>query len=102
MEKSVQSWRRRAWSLNDFVRPRKHVRRNRQPDLFSRFQIDYELKLLRLLHLEIGWLGAFQNLVYVNCAAAPQIDCTDTVRHETSSLHRFANLIHYRNAIFYR
>ena len=35
--------------LNDFIRPRQHVRRNRQADLLGGFEIDDELKLLRLL-----------------------------------------------------
>jgi hypothetical protein len=45
MEKSVQSW-----ALFDHpIGPRQHVRRNRQADLFGRFQIDDQLKLFRLL-----------------------------------------------------
>ena len=39
-----------ASSLNDFVRPRQHVRRNRQADLFRGFEVDDELELRRLLH----------------------------------------------------
>jgi hypothetical protein len=43
--------------LNDFIRSRQHVGRNRQTDLFGGFEIDHELKLRRLLHGEVGWLG---------------------------------------------
>ena len=31
--------------LNDFIRPRQHIRRNRQADLLGRFQIDDESNL---------------------------------------------------------
>ena len=45
------------FSLNHLIRPRQHVRRNRQADLLGRLQIDDELKLRRLLHWRVGWLG---------------------------------------------
>ena len=35
--------------LNDSIRPRQHVRRNRESDLLRRFQIDDELELDGLL-----------------------------------------------------
>ena len=34
---------------NDPVRPRQHIRRNRQADLLGSFQIDHQLELRRLL-----------------------------------------------------
>src|SRR5499426_258850 len=54
-----------ARSLDHPIRSRQHVRRNRQADLFGRFEINDQLELLRLLHREIGGLGAFQNLVNI-------------------------------------
>jgi hypothetical protein len=45
--------------LNHPVRPRQHIRRNRHADLLGGFQIDDELELCRLLHGQIGGLGAF-------------------------------------------
>ena len=36
-------------SLNDTVRPRQHVGRNRQADLLRGFEIDYKFKLYWLL-----------------------------------------------------
>jgi hypothetical protein len=45
------------------IRPRQHIRRNRQPDLLGSLEIDHELELLRLLHREIGRLASFQDLV---------------------------------------
>src|SRR4030095_3212068 len=41
-------------SPNHLVRPRQYVGRNRQADLFGGFEIDDELKFLRLLHRQIG------------------------------------------------
>ena len=40
--------------------------RNRKAEYLGGFKIDNERKLLRLLHRQIGWLGAFQNLVHVD------------------------------------
>ena len=50
------------------VRPRQHFRRNRQADLLGGFEIDDEFELRRLLHRQIGGLGALQNLVDVMAA----------------------------------
>jgi hypothetical protein len=52
--------------LNDFIRPRQNIGRNRQADLVSRFEIDDELKLLRLLDRQVRGLGAFENFVDVS------------------------------------
>jgi len=51
----------RPISLDQPIRPSKHVWRNRQADLLSRFQINYQLKLHRLLHGEIARLYSFKN-----------------------------------------
>ena len=59
MENSVQSWHHTACLFDHLIRPRQHVRWNRQADLLGRFQIDDELELRRLLHREIGGLGTF-------------------------------------------
>ena len=56
--------------LDHLIRPRQHVRRNRQADLFRGLQIDDELELRRLLHRQIGGLGAFQNFVHVDSRRA--------------------------------
>ena len=52
--------------LNDFIRSRHHVGRNRQADLLCRFEINDEFKLRRLLHRQISRLGTFQDLVHVD------------------------------------
>ena len=45
--------------LDHFIRPRQHVRRNRQADLLGRFQIDDELELLGCSTGKISGLSAF-------------------------------------------
>src|SRR5437867_2033466 len=57
-------------SFDHSVRQRHHVRRNRQANLLGSLEIDYELKLRRLLHRQIGGFGAFENLIDV-CGGAP-------------------------------
>ena len=54
------------------VRPRQHVRRNREADLFRGFQIDDEFELRRLLYRKIGGLGAFQDFVDIGGGAPEQ------------------------------
>ena len=53
------------WLFDYLIRPREHIRWNRQADLLRRLQVDDELELYRLLHGEIGGLSAFQDLVHV-------------------------------------
>src|SRR5262245_25878278 len=52
-------------SLNDPISSRQHVRRNRQADLLSGFQINDELELLWLLHGEISGVRAFEDFIHV-------------------------------------
>src|SRR6266550_3779288 len=55
------------------VRSHQHIRRNRQADLFRRLQIDHKFELRRPLNRQVGWLGAFQNLVDVRSGAPEQV-----------------------------
>src|SRR5438132_9988225 len=71
-------------SLNDFVRPRQHIGRDRQADLLGRFQIDNELELLRLLDGEISRLGTFQDFIHVDSGPPVQVGIAHTVAHEPS------------------
>src|SRR5262249_42097675 len=49
----------RPFSFDHPVRPRQHIRWNRQADQLRCLQIDDELKLLRLLYGEIRGFGTF-------------------------------------------
>jgi hypothetical protein len=71
----------RPFLLDDFVRSSQNIRRNCQADLLGSFQINNELKFLRLLHGEIGGLGAFEDLVYISGGAAIQIGRVPPVGH---------------------
>ena len=52
-------------SSDDSVRPPQHLLRNRQADLLRRLEIDHQLELRRLLHRQVGRLGALQDFVHV-------------------------------------
>ena len=49
--------------LNHLLRPHHHHRRNRQAKRLGGFKINHQLELRRLLDRNVGWLGAFQDLV---------------------------------------
>ena len=48
------------------VRPRQHVRRNRQTDLLCGFEIDYKFEFFRLLDGKSAGFAPFQDFVHVN------------------------------------
>src|SRR6266404_867078 len=87
---------------NHLIRSRQHIRRDRQTDLFGRFQIDDELELLRLLHCKIGGLGAFQDLIHISGSAPEQIVNTRPVSHETPVFHKFWPGVCRRKPALYR
>jgi hypothetical protein len=59
-------------SFYDPIRPRQHVRWNRESDLLSGSEVDDEFELRRLFHGEIGWHSAFENLVHIRGGAPVQ------------------------------
>ena len=82
--------------MNDLIRPRQHIRRNRESDLFGGIQIDDELKFLRLLHREIGRLRAFQDFVYIHSGAPVQVAQVDAIGHKSAGFHMPWPFVHYR------
>ena len=54
------------------------------------FEIDDELELLRLLHREIGGLGAFQNLVDIRSGASVQVADVHAVKHKPAGFYKLA------------
>jgi hypothetical protein len=88
---SHKEWRQWSFSVSfdHLVRSYQHIRRDRQADLFSRFQIDDEFELLRLLHREIGGLGAFKNLVDIRGGAPEQIRSVNAIVHEATGFSIF-------------
>ena len=77
-------------SLNDLVRPRKHLLRNRHADLLRRLEINHELKLRRLLHRKIGRLRALQDFVHVDGDAPVAVSAVGPVVHERAGIYSFS------------
>ena len=67
--------------LDHPIRPRQHVGRNREADLFGCFQIDDELELCWLLHGKVLRLPSLQDLVHIDSATPPQVSSARAVRH---------------------
>ena len=81
------------FSFDHPVRPVQHRRRNRQADPLRRLEVDDELELHGLLNGQIGRLGAFQDLVYIDGSAPEQISKWWSIGHKTAHLHKFALII---------
>jgi hypothetical protein len=52
-------------------------------------EVDHQLKLCRLLHWEVTWLGALENLVHVGRGAPKQVADARSVGHEAAQLRKF-------------
>ncbi len=53
-------------SLDHLVRPRQHIRRNREADLLASFEIDHQFTTRPLLQQQMSWFNA------LNRRATPQ------------------------------
>ena len=86
----------------DSIRPRQHIRRNRQADLLGGLEIDHKLKLHRLFDWQIGWLGTFEDSVHVVRSASELIGVVGCIRHKATDFYVRTILIHRREAVFDR
>src|SRR5262249_57893995 len=86
----------RPFSLNQLGRPSKHLRRNRNADLLRRLEIDHQLELRRLLHRQIGGLGALQDFVYIPGYKPIAVHEVRPVRHESTSIYIFSSTVYRR------
>src|SRR3990167_3847722 len=94
--------RKSKMSFYDSVRPRQHIRRNRESDLFCRLEIYHQLELLRLLHRQVSRLGAFQDLVHI-CGSAPgQVGEICPVGYKATIVHKFSPVVYRRQPALYR
>jgi hypothetical protein len=75
--------------LNDPIRSRQDIGRDRQPDLFGSFEIYHQFELRWLLHGEVVGLRAFENSIHVGGCALIQIANTRAVAHKPSVVHDF-------------
>src|SRR5262245_57614563 len=74
-------------SLDDFIRPRQHLGRDREAQSLRRLEIDHEPDLDWLLDGEVGGFGPLEDLVDVAGAAPPEIREVRPVGHEAPGFH---------------
>jgi hypothetical protein len=87
-------------SLDHLIRPREKLRRKCQSDLFRCLQVDHKLKLRCLLHRQISWFVAFQNLVHVNSRAPIEVNVVCPVGHETALIDKLLLEVDSRQPVF--
>ena len=94
--------RKSKMSSYDPICTHQHIRRYRQADLLSGFEVDNQLELRRLLHREIGGLGAFQNLVHVRSGAPVQVENVSAIVHEAAGFRILRLWVNRRKPALYR
>src|SRR5262245_57599315 len=90
----------RPFLLDHLIRSYQHIRRNRQADLLCRLEVDDELELRRLLHGQVGGLGAFQNLVDENGGSPEKFGLVGSVRHQATALSKISPSPYRRQPMF--
>src|SRR5262245_26120128 len=88
--------------LDDPIRLREHLRRNRQADLLGRLEIDDQLELRRLLDRNIARLGTFQNLVHIRGSAPAQVGNVHAVKHEPPGFSEIVLVVHDGEPVLHR
>src|SRR5215471_917417 len=89
----------KGWnSLNQLISPCDEERRHFEANRFCGLEIDHQLELRRLLHREVGGLGALQDLVHKHGAAPEEIEKARPVRHETPGLNTLPDAVCCREA----
>src|SRR5262245_54525563 len=89
----------KGWnSLNQLISPCDEERRHFEANRFCGLEIDHQLELRRLLHREVGGLGALQDLVHKHGAAPEEIEKAWPVRHETAGFHTLPDAVYCRQA----
>src|SRR5262249_30875082 len=71
------------------VREDEEVRRQRQAEFLGRLEVNDQRKLHGLLHREVGWRGAFQNLIHQGGGTATHVWPAEPIGHEAASVHKF-------------
>src|SRR4029453_11904554 len=83
-------------SPDHLVRLEQEAWGGRQAKGLGGLQGDDELELRRLLHGEIGWFGAFEDLVHVGGGTPERVRQARAIGYEASGLHISPLLIHCR------
>ena len=78
--------------LDDLVRLQQQRWGDRKTECFGGLEIDYQLKLRRLLHGDVGGLGAFENLVDEGRRPTIDVGVVHPIGHQspgrTRKMHR--------------
>src|SRR5207244_3091731 len=73
-----------SW-MDHLVRPLHQRRRDRQPEGLGGLEVDDQVELGRLLHGQVGGLGALEDLVHVGRGASEQISNVRSIGHKAPS-----------------
>src|SRR5205809_1142784 len=87
-------------SSYDPIRPRQHVRWNCKTNLVCCLKVNDKLKLRRLLHRQISWFGAFQDLVHVNSRALIEVNEVCSIEHKAALIDKLLLEVNSRQAVF--
>src|SRR5262249_10588561 len=77
--------------FDDLISQDKQFQRDREPQRLGCLAVDGEEEARRLLHRQIGRLGAFENLVHVKGRAAKEVGGTFAVAHQPASFDEIAD-----------
>src|SRR5215467_2236882 len=86
-------------SFDYLVGKQKERVRDREPNCFRGLEVDGQLEFDRLLHGQVGGLGALQDLVHVPSRAPEQVRLARAVGHQSPGAHVLAQLIHCRQPV---
>src|SRR6516165_10005216 len=84
-------------SLDDLVGASEDRGRNREAEFFSGFEIDHQLEPRRLLHRQIGGLGAVEDPSRVNAVLAIYAGEAGSIADQTTGHGEFTPFIDRRN-----
>src|SRR5262245_27288058 len=73
--------------------------RHGEPERLRGLEVDHQLELGRLLHGEVGGLGAFEDFVDVAGSTPAQVSKNCPVGHEPAGCHEFSNSIKRRQVL---
>ncbi len=83
------------------VRPRQHIRRNREADLLGSSEIDEQLELHSLLYRKLICLGTLENFVHENGRTKKSIGVVRRIRNQCAFFDKAASLAHQRKPSLY-
>src|SRR6476620_3425871 len=85
-------------SLNDLIGPQQQRLWDREPERLGGLEVDHQLELRRLLHGQVGGLGALEDLVHVGGEASEQIGEAYPIRHQPARIGK-RSITEYRREV---